>query len=218
MELIKDKERTKLKEIFDNELEKNVRIVLFTSKDNCEYCDDTAELLNEISEISGGRIAVETHDIEADRAIAEKYRIDKAPAIIIPFGDVDGMRYFGIPGGYEFMSLIEDMVDVSREKTSLPDDIRSEIKKIDTDVHIQVFVTPTCPWCPKAVRTAHQFAMENSKITSDMVESMEFPELAATFEVMAVPKVVINNGTSFEGALPEQNFLDYVKRSISNQA
>jgi glutaredoxin-like protein len=217
MVLIKDKERTKLREIFDSELEGNVRVVLFTSKANCEYCDDTAELLNEISEISDGRITVETHDIDTDRAIAQKYRVDKTPAIVIPFGETDGMRYFGIPGGYEFMSLIEDIVDVSRKRTSLSDDIRSEIKKIDTDVHIQVFVTPTCPWCPKAVRTAHQFAMENGKITSDMVESMEFPELAASFEVMAVPKVVINNGTSFEGALPEQSFLDYVKRSISGQ-
>ena len=44
-------------------------------------------------------------------------------------------------------------------------------------VHIQVFVTPTCPYCPQAVRLAHQFALESDQIRGDMIEATEFPEL-----------------------------------------
>ncbi|MBX8631547.1 MAG: thioredoxin family protein [Thermoplasmata archaeon] len=215
MQLIQEKERVKLKEIFDSELKGNVKLILFTSKSDCEYCDDTSQLLSEMAEISGGKLSVEKHDLEKEGELAEKYRVDKAPAIIIPFGSSEGVRYYGIPGGYEFMSLVEDMVDASKGSTELSETVRSEIRKISSDVHIQVFVTPTCPWCPKAVRTAHQFAMENSRITADMVEASEFPDLAASFEVMAVPKVVINNDTSFEGAIPEDSFLDYVKKSLA---
>ena len=54
-------------------------------------------------------------------------------------------------------------------------------------VHIQVFVTLTCPYCPMAVQLAHEMAMESPLITSDMVEA-----------------------TEFEGALPESEFFKYV--------
>jgi alkyl hydroperoxide reductase subunit AhpF len=77
-----------------------------------------------------------------------------------------------------------------------------------------VLQTPTCPYCPRAVRTAHQFAMENDKIKSAMIEAMEFYDLANQYSVMAVPKIVINDDVSFEGALPEENFLEYVLSAV----
>ncbi|MBX8636532.1 MAG: thioredoxin family protein [Thermoplasmata archaeon] len=214
MPMIADREREKLVQMFNEELKGPVKTVLFTSKSNCEYCDETEQLLSELSDISGGKITLEKHDFDQDRNIAERYGIDKTPAIVIPFGNGTGIRYYGIPGGYEFTSLIGDIVDVSSGSSKLPEDIRNRLKDVDRNVHIQVFVTPTCPWCPKAVRTAHQFAMENSSITSDMVEATEFPDLASSFSVMAVPKIVINGDISFEGAMPEQTFLDYVLKSI----
>ncbi len=80
---------------------------------------------------------------------------------------------------------------------------------IDRPMHIQVFVTPTCPYCPRAVRLTHQFAMKSDLIRADMIESTEFPQLANRYEVMAVPKVVINDTIFSEGALPEPHFLGH---------
>ena len=80
-------------------------------------------------------------------------------------------------------------------------------------VHIQVFITLTCPYCPMAVQLAHEMAMESTLITSDMVEATEFPHLAHKYNVAAVPKIVINETIEFEGALPEQDFLNYVMRA-----
>lgn len=214
MPMIEDAEREKLAKIFNDELKAPVKVVLFTSEVNCEYCEATERLLTEVSELSGGKITLEKHDFDSERETAESYGVDKTPAIIIPFRGGNGVRYYGIPGGYEFTSLIEDIADISGGFTRLQEDVRSQVKAIGKKVHIQVFVTPTCPWCPKAVRTAHQFAMENNSILSDMVEATEFPELARSFEVMAVPKIVINGDTSFEGAMPEQTFLDHIRKSI----
>jgi glutaredoxin-like protein len=87
------------------------------------------------------------------------------------------------------------------------------VRNISKPLHIQVFVTPTCPYCPKAVRTAHQLAIENPNITADMVESIEFPHLANRYSVMAVPKTVINDKIEFVGALPEEQFIDYVLKA-----
>jgi len=52
--------------------------------------------------------------------------------------------------------------------------------------------------------------MENDLITAAMVESAEFPQLATKYQVMAVPKVVINETVTIEGILPEQEFLNKI--------
>jgi len=77
-------------------------------------------------------------------------------------------------------------------------------------VQIQVFVLPTCPYCLKAVGLAHKFAIENDLIKADMVEAMEFPQLAQKYNVMSIPKTVINETVDFVGAFPEENFVEYI--------
>ena len=86
----------------------------------------------------------------------------------------------------------------------------SHLAEIKTPMRLQVFVTPTCPYCPRAVHMAHQMAMENSHITADMVEAIEFPHLAHKYSVMGVPRTVINENVHVEGAVPEAMLLQRV--------
>jgi hypothetical protein len=53
------------------------------------------------------------------------------------------VRFLGLPSGYEFSTLVADVVDVSKGKTDLSDATRAAVRAIDRPVHIQVFVTPT---------------------------------------------------------------------------
>jgi len=89
-------------------------------------------------------------------------------------------------------------------------DTRQALKDLDKDVRIQVFVTPTCPYCTSVVRLAHQFAMESPRIRGEMVEATEFPHLAQKYHVFGVPKAVINETVFVEGAVPETVFLEHV--------
>jgi glutaredoxin len=66
-------------------------------------------------------------------------------------------------------------------------------------VHIQVVVTPTCPYCPQAVRLAHQMAVESGQVLADMVEASGFPELISRYGVTGVPTVVINHHVGVRG-------------------
>lgn len=75
-------------------------------------------------------------------------------------------------------------------------------------------MTLTCPYCPGAVKLAHQLAVESDVVRADMVEAGEFPHLSHRFDVFAVPKVVVNEKTSFEGALPEAQFLAEVMKAL----
>ena len=83
------------------------------------------------------------------------------------------------------------------------------------DVHIRVFVTPGCPFCPAAARLAHKMAVESERVTADVVEASEFPDLVRLYDVHGVPKVVVNESVEFVGAQPEARFLDLVLRAAA---
>lgn len=61
---------------------------------------------------------------------------------------------------------------------------------------------------------AHKLAMLNAHVTADVVEATEFPELAQRYQIYGVPKTVINDRISFEGALPEERFVGEVLRAL----
>jgi glutaredoxin-like protein len=113
------------------------------------------------------------------------------------------VRFFGIPAGYEFVAIVQDIIDVSWGTAELPMKAMELVMAVDKPLHLQVFVSPTCPYCPTVVRAAHKFAILNEMISADMIEISEFPEYAKRYEVQGVPKIVANDGTSIVGALPE---------------
>jgi predicted DsbA family dithiol-disulfide isomerase len=54
---------------------------------------------------------------------------------------------------------------------------------------------------------AHQLAIESDLITADMVEVTEFPHLGQKYQVMGVPRTVIDETIHIEGAYPEPMFM-----------
>lgn len=150
MPLISEQNQTLLRDRFAKDLTNSVSITMFTQAESpltvpgqeCVYCKETRELLEEIAGLSD-KISLQVRDFVADSEAAKQLGVDKIPAIIIGDGAKSGVRYYGIPSGYEFASLVEDIVEVSRGDTDLSADIKSQLDKIDQDVHIQVFVTPT---------------------------------------------------------------------------
>jgi len=190
-------------------LTKNVKMIFFTQELECQYCRETKAILTELSEVSD-KLILEIKNFVADKADAEKYGVDKIPAtVLLDENDKDyGIKFYGIPSGYEFASLLEDIKMLGTGKTGFGEEFESHVKNIKDEVHIQVFVTPTCPYCPQAVITAHKFAYLNDKIKSDMVEATEFPHLSQKYNVHGVPRTVINENTFIEGAAPEHLVFD----------
>ena len=215
------------KKKFEAELVGPVTIVFFTQEppaiivpgrppaQDCLYCRETRQLLEEILALSD-KIELKVYDIEADREKAASFGVDKVPATVIMDGKDHGIRFFGIPAGYEFTSLLEAVVDVSRGRSGLADSTREALAGLTKDVHIQVFVTPTCPYCPMAVRLAHQMALESPRVRADMIEASEFPHLTQKYEVYGVPKTVMNETVSLEGGVPEDVFLEHVLQAAGS--
>ncbi len=197
-----------------SEMEAPVKLLVFTQGEGgaleCEMCSETRQLIEEVAAESN-KLSVEVRDFVGDKELAEAYQIDKIPAVAVIRGGPEpkdyGIRLYGMPSGYEFSSLMEDILLVSHGKTTLSSLTLQAVGKIEKPVRIQVFVTPTCPYCPKAVVLAHQMAMASEWITADMVESMEFPHLANRYQVYGVPRTVINDTVFVEGAVPEAALL-----------
>jgi len=61
-------------------------------------------------------------------------------------------------------------------------------------------------------------AVASSRVRAECIEATEFPEMAQRYQVMAVPKIVINDRVQFEGALPEPQFLAAVLQAVNGEA
>jgi glutaredoxin-like protein len=210
MALLKDKDKQYLKDEFKKNLKNEVKLYVFTSEKDCQYCDQTVEIAHELQETSD-LIKVEKLGLDSEKA--KKWGIDKAPTTVVTSNggtEHSRIKYIGIPMGYEFSSLIEDIRRISRNDPELEPAVQKKLEEIDEPVTIRVFVTPTCPYCPKAVGTAHRFALANKNITGEMVEATEFPAWADEWGVSSVPHIVINGDVQFVGAYPDENFVDYV--------
>jgi len=206
MPLIRDEDKETIRQEFAEKLVGPVRLVMFTQKIECQFCAETRQIVEEMAALSD-KITAEIHNFITDKDKAEAYGIDKIPAIAVIGAKDYGIRFYGIPSGYEFSSLFEDIIDVSRGESGLLEPTKKALAQLKEPVHIQVFVTPTCPYCPMAVRLAHRLALESDLVRADMVEAMEFPQLAIKYRVQGVPRSVINETIHQEGAAPEPLFV-----------
>jgi glutaredoxin-like protein len=212
--LLRDEEKNEIRNRL-SVLEKPVRIDFFTQQlaGVCQMCFETEQLVKQVAGLSD-RVKLEIRNFVTDKEAVATHGIDKIPAMAVS-GEKDfGIRFYGIPSGYEFITFLEILIKVSSADSGLPPELKQKIQTVSIPVHIQVFVTPMCPYCTKAALAAVEFAIENEWIRTDIVEISEFPYLAQKYGVMGVPKIVINESFAFEGALPETLFVDHILNAV----
>jgi len=139
--IISDRDRTVIMERL-RALEHPVTLVNFTQELECEFCRETRQLVEELADLSD-KLTAEVYDFITDESKAEEYRIDKIPATVVLGKQDYGIRFYGIPSGYEFATLLEDIISVSKGDSGLTSANRSKIQAVTVPLHLQVFVTPT---------------------------------------------------------------------------
>ena len=208
MALLSDRDRKQIQARLA-EMEEPVRLIHFTQELNCDSCEPTQRLLKEVAALSE-KLTLEVHNFALEKEEAARFGVDKVPATIVANEKDHGIRLYGLPAGYEFAVLLEDILDVSRGRTGLDAEMRGRLHTLARPVHLQVFVTPTCPYCPGAARLAHQLALESDLVTADMIEAAEYPDLVVKYEVQGVPKTIVNEVHAIEGAQPAPYFLAHI--------
>ena len=166
------------------------------------------QVLDEVVSLND-RISLEEVNSILDKERAEQYGITHIPAVaILRDGKYTRIRFFGAPAGYEFMSLVEAIVLAGGSDSGLSDESKKLIAEhVSAPIDIQVFVTPTCPHCPRAVTLAHRMAVEHPQIRATCVEATEFMDLTRQYRVTGVPKTIVNGTIEILGAVPEDAFV-----------
>ena len=168
----------------------------------------TKQILDEIAGLSD-RVSIEEVNFILEKDRAAVLGITAVPAIAVLKRDVDTrIRFLGAPAGYEFMSLIEAIILAGGKDSGLSHESKRLIAEhVAEPLDIKVFVTPTCPHCPRAVTLAHRMAFEHPLIHATCIEATEFMDLSRQYRVTGVPKTVVNGTIEILGAVPEETFV-----------
>jgi glutaredoxin-like protein len=215
--LIAGSDKTQLKRSFRKDLNKDVKVRLFTQKPSpvtvpgrqCRYCAQTQQLMEELAALSP-KLHLETIDFYQQPQVARDSGVVRIPAILLGRNGSPRVKFYGIPMGYALSTIVEDIKTISRGVSPLSMDTRKKLRQVNQPVHIQVFVTPSDANCPGQARLAHAFALDCPHITSDVVEVQEFPALAQTYGVRSVPLTVVNEHIRFTGTGAEAQLLEKV--------
>ena len=213
MPLLPDEIKKQVQEAFAD-LEHPVHLIVFTQTFECDHCRDTRQLLEEVAELSD-LIDVTEYNFVVDEDEAKQYGVDKIPATAIMGEEDFGIRFYGVPAGYEFTSLVHTIRMIGTGTSQLDEATREGLDALQEPVHMQVFVTPTCPYCPQSVVLSYEMAYASANVRADGVESTEFPHLAIKYQVAGVPRTVINEKTHIEGVVPPDMVLQAIQETLS---
>ena len=151
MAIISDQDQEFLRKHFEENLASDVEILMFTERSSpiimpgkqpCETCEQTEDLLKEVAELSDN-ISLTVREISTAAEEAAAHGIDRVPAFVLKGAARGGVRFFGIPAGYEFSGFIADLIDAAAGTTDLSDETRSFLASLTEEVNIKVFTTPT---------------------------------------------------------------------------
>lgn len=141
MGLIGDEDAVEIRERL-KDMVNPVKLVHFTQELNIEYGREAKELVEEVAALSA-KISVEVYNFLLDKEKAAEYGVDKVPATIVRNGKDYGIRFYGLPAGYEFSNLLDAILAVSTGESGLSDETREKLRGIAQPVRLEVFVTPT---------------------------------------------------------------------------
>ncbi|MBM3946559.1 MAG: hypothetical protein FJ315_04050 [SAR202 cluster bacterium] len=153
MPFLKEQDKRTLQSRLKTDLKEDITIKLFTVRSagllivpgrECPTCPQANELVNEVASLSP-RIKVETYDFYSQAQAARDNGVDRVPCLVMSSAShkTSNMKLYGVPSGYEFVTLLEGIVALSRNVNPLQPLTRKALKKLDKPVHVQVFVTPT---------------------------------------------------------------------------
>ena len=135
---------------FAADLDSPVKLLLFLPAtgglalpgEDWQIAEYTRQILKEVAELSD-KIQVEEYGLLSHGDVAQRYNVRLVPAIVFLGREDYGVRYLGLPAGYEFVTLLETIIAVSRGRGEVSEATRSVLAALPAGAHLQIFVTPT---------------------------------------------------------------------------
>jgi len=142
MSILTDRDQAAVRKEFER-IAGPVKLVVFSQElAAAELCQQNEQLVREVAELSE-QITVEVLNLAIDRGRAEAYGVDQVPAIVVEGRRDWGIRFYGIPLGYEFSNLVDAIIVASTGEPALTEETLASLQALASDVEIKVFSTPT---------------------------------------------------------------------------
>jgi glutaredoxin-like protein len=188
-----------------------VRMTYFTQEAECDHCTATTRFIDEFTALDE-RLTVERKDFLGDGELARQMGVHHVPALLLhrPADGRPAVRYYGLPGGYEYGAFLKTLVLFSSGRFDQPLE-KASLDLIDRDINLKTFVLATCPSCPVMVYLVNGLAYLSSRVTAEIIEANTFVDLATRFTVGAVPKIIINETAEVVGVLPPEELIRRIR-------
>lgn len=204
-EIITEDVKTLLKETF-KDLRDDVHIEVFTKKGvNDPFNEAVTKLIKGIAEITP-KIKASFHKVGDD--LSKKRGVDRSPTVLIS-PERYSIRFTGAPLGEEGRSLIISILMASTGKVLLSEASLERLKDLDSERMIQIFVSPTCPYCPQQVAHAVSAAIaKRDLVRTEIIEIYENRDISEKLGIISVPQTMVNGVLTAPGYVPEEFFID----------
>lgn len=204
-EIITEDIKEVLRETF-KDLKEDVYIEVFTKKGvNEPFNDATVKLIKAISEITP---KIKAHFYKIGDEVSIKRGVERSPTILIA-PDKFSIRFTGAPLGEEGRSLIISILMASTGKVLLSEASMRSLRRLDSERKVQVFVSPTCPYCPQQVAYAVSAAIaKRDLVSTEIIEIYENRDISEKVGVISVPQTYINGVLTAPGVVPEEFFVE----------
>lgn len=205
-ELIPDEIKKVIRETFLKELKNEVPIEVYTRQGmNDQFNEAAISFIKALAELSD-KIKVSFHTVGDEQS--NKRDIERSPTVLIA-PDRYRLRYTGAPVGEEGRSFLVAIMMASSGKSILTEPSMKKIGQLKEKRDVQVFVSPTCPYCPQQALSAFAAAVAKPDlISAEVVEIYENPDLAEDLGSLAVPQTFINGTFTGAGLQPEEIFVE----------
>ena len=202
--MLTDSVKTQLKKEFGSM--KNPVILSFR-KDNSKLSEKIAKFLSELSKLSN-KILINNDELNLS--------CHGDPCIVITKkNSKPRIRFMAVPEEGVFKAFIKTITMISNDKHDLSKRTIGFLNDLNQKIEIKVFITKNCGWCPPTMLKMFSFSVYSQYIETTAIDCYTFPEIAQKYNVVGVPKVIINDKVEFVGFKEENEVLGHIFGAIN---
>lgn len=207
--------KTYMEKEFEN-LSDEVYINVHIPSDKSESSEGLKEVMESLAE-SSEKITVSYIEEDSAEDGGFDYMPERLPAAVVLDKDKKdyGIIFYGTPTLGVFRAFVRVVVMLSTGKKDLEDEMAEKVGELEK-TELQVLVTPSTPKCDETIMVAANFAFCSEGTRCSITELIEFPEIAERYEVLGVPKTIVDEEVRFTGSYDAAELLKIIQERITD--
>jgi len=139
------------------------------------------------------------------------------PGLTLGYRGQNNINYLAVPDGPEAPPFFEALIRLGKGSPASDDGLGKMLQEIGRPAELLVFIAPTCPHCPGAVRIANRIALLSNNVKTTIIDVQQFPKLAEPYSVQSVPLTVLDGQLSITGIVQAETLVSHILSRDSDE-